>query len=166
MYGYTMDKDGKFELFDYPASMGQRPFCMHQGATPDGKFIVGYYRENYTPTTGGGPNRGYILTTEDNVVTTFALPGANVTTVQDVNQAGLIVGMYRSPGEPTSVYHGFAIDTKLSTDQSKWTCTYLIDFPGSSKTMIRGVNARGDVVGDYLGADGKTHGFVARRGPR
>ena len=38
MYGYTMDKDGKFELFDYPASLGMTPFCMHQGA---------YFRGSY-----------------------------------------------------------------------------------------------------------------------
>ena len=150
MYGYMMDKHGNSELFAYPAAM---PFAMHQGATPDGKMIVGYYME-------AGATRSYILS-DEGTVTTFAVPGAARTAAQDINQDGLIVGIYRNPGESSAVYHGFVVDTTLSMDQSKWTYTYPVDFPGSSKTMIRGVSARGDIVGDYLGADGKTHGFVA-----
>src|SRR5687768_7525885 len=39
-----------------------------------------------------------------------------------------------------------------------------IDFPGAVLTNVFGVNPEGDVVGRYLGADGRFHGFVAKNG--
>jgi uncharacterized membrane protein len=35
-----------------------------------------------------------------------------------------------------------------------------IDFPGSVVTFANGINARGEVVGDYTDSSNKTHGFV------
>jgi len=39
-----------------------------------------------------------------------------------------------------------------------------IDYPGATVTLTRalGINARGDVVGNYV-AGGKTYGYLARR---
>lgn len=34
-----------------------------------------------------------------------------------------------------------------------------IDFPNSTLTIARGINANGEIVGEYRTADGKTHGF-------
>lgn len=151
MYGYSMDKNGNATLFAYPASGA---FCMHQGATPDGKLIVGYYMAS-------GFARGYLLS-DDGTVTTFNVPGALSTSAMDMNAAGLVVGVYR---DAAMVQHGFAVDTKLSMDTSTWAYTYPIDPSGSTKTYIRGVNTRGDIVGDYI-QNGVTHGFVGRRGPK
>lgn len=35
-----------------------------------------------------------------------------------------------------------------------------IDFPGAAATRARGINNRGDIVGEYDDIDGSTHGFV------
>jgi hypothetical protein len=37
-----------------------------------------------------------------------------------------------------------------------------IDFPGATATRAFGINARGDIVGNYV-LGGKTYGYVARR---
>ena len=39
-----------------------------------------------------------------------------------------------------------------------------IDFPGSTLTYANGINARGDIVGRYDDAHGRTHGFLLRKG--
>ena len=39
-----------------------------------------------------------------------------------------------------------------------------VDPPGSTFTLARGVNARGDVVGTYTDANGEGHGFLLRGG--
>jgi uncharacterized membrane protein len=39
-----------------------------------------------------------------------------------------------------------------------------IDFPGSSATTAAGINARGDIVGNYQNAGGNTHGFLLHQG--
>ena len=39
-----------------------------------------------------------------------------------------------------------------------------IDFPGARLTGARGINVRGDIVGDYDDVDGVTHGYVLQRG--
>jgi uncharacterized membrane protein len=39
-----------------------------------------------------------------------------------------------------------------------------INVPGSLETQAHGINARGDVVGAYVGADGTSHGFLLRKG--
>lgn len=151
MHGFTLAPDGTFSRFDYPGPMSM---AMHYGATPDGKMVVGVY-------TVAGVNHGYIL--NDGVVTTFDVPGSARTTPQDINAAGVIVGTYRNPGEPSTKLHAFVLETHGSTDQANWEYTLPVDFPGASITRIRGINAGGDLVGDYVGADGKNHGFMASR---
>ncbi len=44
---------------------------------------------------------------------------------------------------------------------SDWKFT-TIDFPGAISTLERGINAGGDLVGNYV-AGGITHGFLASR---
>jgi uncharacterized membrane protein len=39
-----------------------------------------------------------------------------------------------------------------------------IDFPNAIETLANGINARGDIVGRYLDADGVFHGFRLRQG--
>ena len=153
MHSYSMTKDGKFSMFSYPSDA---PFCMHQGATKNGEIIAGYYREK-----GATVSRGYMLTTKDNSVTPVDVPGAKTTVIQDISWSGVIAGMYRNQNETTQ-YHGFVVDTHMSTDKSKWDFKYPVDYPGVSITRIRGINDRGDVVGDYVGSDNLTHAFVAK----
>lgn len=39
-----------------------------------------------------------------------------------------------------------------------------IDVPNASATFAQGINARGDIVGRYLDADGAVHGFLMHKG--
>jgi uncharacterized membrane protein len=39
-----------------------------------------------------------------------------------------------------------------------------IDVPNSSLTVVRGINARGDILGSYVGLDGVGHDFLLRNG--
>jgi uncharacterized membrane protein len=39
-----------------------------------------------------------------------------------------------------------------------------INVPGSLETEAHGINARGHIVGGYVGADGTSHGFLLRKG--
>jgi hypothetical protein len=39
-----------------------------------------------------------------------------------------------------------------------------IDVPNSSLTIVRGINARGDILGFYVGLDGVGHDFLLRNG--
>ena len=151
MHSYMMTKDGKFTMFNYPADA---PFCMHQGATKDGSMIVGYYMEK-------GVTRGYILTPKDGAVTPVEIPGAKSTVIQDISYSGVIAGIYRAQNETTQ-YHGFVIDTHMSTDKAKWDIKYPIDYPNAPVTRFRGINDRNVIVGDYTGTDNVTHGLVVK----
>ena len=150
MHGFTLTRDGTFSRFDYPAPESGS-FAMHYGATPDGKWIVGTY-------TAAGVSHGYLLVKGD--VITFDVPGSLRTVPQDINAGGVIVGNYRNPGEPSSASHGFILDTHRSIDQTEWEYSRF-DVAGASVTRIRGINAGGDIVGDYIGTDGQNHAFVA-----
>ncbi len=151
MHSYMMTKDGTFTMFSYPADA---PFCMHQGATKDGSMIVGYYLEK-------GVTRGYILTPKDGAVTPVEIPGAKSTVIQDISYSGVIAGIYRAQNETTQ-YHGFVIDTHMSTDKAKWDIKYPIDYPNAPVTRFRGINDRNVIVGDYTGTDNVTHGLVVK----
>src|SRR5437660_1659589 len=39
-----------------------------------------------------------------------------------------------------------------------------IDFPNATETVANGINARGDIVGRYLDADGVFHGYLLSKG--
>ena len=39
-----------------------------------------------------------------------------------------------------------------------------INYPGADSTNAFGINARGDIVGGYVAADGVSHGFLLRKG--
>jgi hypothetical protein len=39
-----------------------------------------------------------------------------------------------------------------------------IDFPNATQTLANGINARGDIVGRYLDAEGVPHGFLLHKG--
>jgi len=48
---------------------------------------------------------------------------------------------------------------------SAWPQTFTtIDFPGATDTNCRAINPQGDIVGNYIGADGRFHGFLLKQG--
>ena len=117
---------------------------MHNGATPNGKQIVGRYFNMAV-------NRwnSYIL--DDGVFNSFEVAGSDYTEAWDISPTGTVVGFY---GNATSD-HGFVLEHgALST----------LDYPGVFWTEPTGINAGGTIVGRYF-AGGLAHGFIARRGP-
>jgi uncharacterized membrane protein len=120
---------------------------MHNGATPNGKLIVGLFTEMDTMR-----GRGYLL--EGDRFTPFDVPGSTFTAGWDINPGGNIVGVYR---DAANRVHGFlwVHDEFLS-----------IDFPDAAATRAFGLNPGSDVVGTYIDAAGRPHGFLATTTPR
>jgi uncharacterized membrane protein len=102
--------------------------------------------------------QGYLL--DRGRFTPVAVPGATGTLPFDVNDRGQIVGAYDDPQGRT---HGFLLD------RGRYRT---IDAPGSTGTHATGVsgsaafgmNNRGQIVGAYVGADNRIHGYVLDRG--
>lgn len=115
---------------------------MINGATPNGKRLVGLY-------TNMAANRREGFLIDDGVFTPLLVPGSSLTAAWDMNPVGEIVGVYRN----STGAHGFLLRGRDYTT---------LDFPGASATTVFGINARGDVVGSYVAA-GRTHGFVGQR---
>jgi uncharacterized membrane protein len=137
MHGMTLVKN-TFGGFD-------RAMTMHEGATPDGKTIVGYFAEM----TDMKRNRGYLL--EGTSFTPFDVPGSVSTTPIDISASGAIVGVYEAPAGKT---HGFV------REGSRYVT---LDVPDARNTSAWGINAAGTIVGAFVDAGGATHGFVATR---
>ncbi len=125
---------GRLTAIDTAASM-------HNGATPDGRVVVGFY----TPLDGMS-TLGYVI--EHGHFRPFSVPGSTNTFAWDINARGDIVGVYTDAAGA----HGY-----VRTREGYTT----IDVPGASATRAFGINARGDIVGSYT-KDGVTRGFIAR----
>jgi hypothetical protein len=84
----------------------------------------------------------------------FDVPGADKvnyigTVVNDINNAGTIVGLYQ---DSDGVFHGF---TRTGNQYQT------IDIPGTLNTQVWGINSQGDLAGRYRIGDTR-HGFVLR----
>jgi probable HAF family extracellular repeat protein len=117
---------------------------MHNGATPDGRLIVGLFTDMMD-------NRGKGYFFDGARFTPFEVPGATSTAAWDVNPAGVAVGVFRDGG---GQFHGFTYDG-VSFGQ--------VDVPDATATRVFGINAGGDLVGAYVDKAGRTHGFLAQR---
>jgi probable HAF family extracellular repeat protein len=113
---------------------------MHNGATPDGEYIVGLF----TDTDGRG--KGYVMNGMS--FSALEVPGALSTAAWDVNPSRVVVGVYADAAGAT---HGFQYDGRSFTR---------VDAPGAAITRIFGINDQGDVVGNFVDSAGRTHGFV------
>lgn len=133
MHGFVRTAEG-YSMLALPASM-------HNGATPDGRVIVGLYVDMMT-----GLSHGYVI--ENGTFAQLDVPGSNFTRGWDVNPAGDVVGEFR---DTMGKFHGFLRSASGFSS---------IDFPAAIATHAFGINPGGDVVGSYLDSAGKTHGFV------
>jgi len=122
-----------------------RTMTMHQGATPDGRTIVGYFAEMVDMRR----NHAYVL--EGASFVPFDVPGSVSTTAIDINASGVIVGVYEAPAGKT---HGFV------REGSQYVT---LDVPGARTTSAWGINSDGTIVGGFVDAGGVTHGLVATR---
>lgn len=125
--------NGKVNILDVPATM-------HNGATPDGRRLVGLRMD-----TG----QGYIF--EDGKVTYLVAPASTSTEAWDINASGVIVGTMT---DSASVEHGFVFENGAFTP---------LDAPDSKSTIAFGINAKGDIVGGFDNSEGKRRAFIARR---
>jgi probable HAF family extracellular repeat protein len=119
------------------------PMSMHNGATPDGRMIVGLYTDMMD-------NRGKAYIIHGSTFSPLEVPGAAQTAAWDVSPSGLVVGLYR---DGAGAFHGFSYDGQSFGR---------IDVPGATATRVFGVNGHGDMVGAFVDATGRTHGFLAQ----
>ena len=82
----------------------------------------------------------------------FAIPDADYTAPEAINNLGQVVGCYRPTG--TNQVHSFFRD-------ADGTLTYPLDYPDAIFTQINGLNDNGLMSGNYnLHDDAVAHGFV------
>jgi probable HAF family extracellular repeat protein len=115
---------------------------MHNGATPNGKLIVGLFTDMDNRGKGYFLDRGRFIP--------FEVPGAIQTSPWDMNPAGVTVGVYR---DAAGKFHGFQYDGESFGS---------VDVPAATATRVFGINSHGDLVGAYVDAGGRTHGFLAQ----
>jgi hypothetical protein len=152
-HGMVMHPDGSVDY--YEDLLNSR----HNGATPDAMIITGWYTDGQA-----GANHGYVL--DNGNLTTFdvpSIPGSLTlsTMPTDIKSDGsIIVGVYVQLVFGVGVkVHGFAAE-RFGTSVNDWKFK-TIDYPDAITTGIGGINANGDLVGNYVSADGFRHGYIA-----
>lgn len=135
MHGMAVSRRGFDEIAE--------PTTMHNGATPDGRVIVGLFTDMMD-------NRGKGYVFDGARFTPFEVPGATSTAAWDINPGRVIVGVYR---DGAGSFHGFTYDGQSFGR---------VDVPGATATRVFGINAGGDLVGAYVDTGGRTHGFLAQ----
>ena len=92
------------------------------------------------------------------VFTTIDVPGADYTLAQGINNAGTIVGAYVVSVQSVKDLartHGFVLSN------GEFTTVDVPDDMGKAQfTQIFSINAKGEIVGVYLDAEGVQHGFL------
>ena len=89
--------------------------------------------------------------------TQFDFPGATLTNALGINPQGEIVGFYT---DSMGRQHGFLHSgDDFSFGSPGWT-TLDATFPGTTRTLPRGINAQGDIVGGYDDRNGDRHAFL------
>jgi len=142
-HGFLRSEDGKFTRIDFPGSTATNA----DGINPRGD-IVGH-------TFVKGKRHGY-LRKKDGEFTQIDFPGATATLALGINPRGDIVGRYCLITPPQCLNgnknaHGFLLsDGEFTT----------IDVPGALETHAYKINPRGQILGSYVGAEGRSHLFL------
>ncbi len=139
MSGFLL-RNGTFETYDFAPPNSKFMTC-GMGINPEGQ-IVGHYAD-----TEG--IHGFLL--KDGILSSINFPSAN-TQAYGIDSNDRIVGFFQE--KATGRVHGFVLDRNGAVTQ--------IDIPGALNNAVRRSNARGDLVGSYVGADLKVHGFLIR----
>jgi hypothetical protein len=142
MHGFLL-RDGGFTRLDVPGALATHAWKIG----PDGEILGAYQAAD-------GSTHVFLL--EGDEYTTIDLPGQTAILLENggLNTRGDIVGTYCDEARcdvGAKGNHGFML-----ADDAFVT----IDFPGAISTATFGVNARRDVVGFYVDANGTPHGFV------
>jgi hypothetical protein len=147
---FVLDK-GRFRAFDIP--FGE--FGGDSVTINDRGQIAGSYYDDPAATC----LRDF-LRDRNGRFTRIDFPAPGTTQLLDINDRGQIAGSYRpSAGgacSDTVPLRGF-----LRDERGRFTT---IQIPGARQVQALGINARGQIVGDYLAADGTTHGYLRDHG--
>lgn len=145
MHGWLLH-EGLFSVLTTPHSEGDNsshdPDTMNNGITPRGR-ITGFY---------GSAGISYVADRQNRIVTTFTFEDNPnfFTLAQAINARGDVVGQYLDVQNNS---HGF-----LRTEDADYRT---LDVEGATSTAVFGVNAKREIVGQYVGATG-ANGFVYR----
>jgi uncharacterized membrane protein len=134
MHGMQMSRGGFDGLSE--------SMSMNNGATPNGKLIVGLFTDM--------DNKGKAYFLDRGRFEPFEVPGATFTAGWDINPAGVAVGVFR---DTAGRFHGFWYDGQSFGS---------VDVPGATATRVFGINAAGDMAGAYVDTASHTHAFVAQ----
>lgn len=146
-HGFLRSEDGGYTRIDFPGSTATNA----DGINPHGD-IVGH-------TLVSGKRHGY-LRKENGEFIQIDFPGAMATLAFGINSAGDIVGRYCVSTPPQCVNgnkntHGFLLRSGEFTT---------IDVAGALETHAYKINARGQILGSYLGPEGRSHLFLLSEG--
>ncbi len=137
-FGFISLRADGGELADPSQSV---PDSMNNGATPDGRTIVGGWTDMAT-----GHTHGYVV--QDGHFQSYDVPGSTATFTWDINPAGVFVGVYHAGRN-----YGFL---QLPDGSAPIT----IEVPGSVNNSVIGINPGGSIVGQYVDTSGHIHGYV------
>ena len=92
----------------------------------------------------------YVRIPNGNLVTLPGAPHLEYFYHHGINDAGLLVSRFKAVGDvPRTAVGTFAVQEEVK-------------FPGSVSTEGWNINQDGSIVGSYVSADGRRHGFIAR----
>lgn len=107
---------------------------------------------DYSGQVDDGSGVTHALVNSAGQLTEFAIPGASFTSANAISNVGSVAGVYQLGDGKT---HGFVRD-------ASGNFTYPIDYPGSTSTILRGINRSGWIVGSYVDTQLVQHGFLFR----
>jgi uncharacterized membrane protein len=141
--------DGEFTPIDYPGAMAMNGIAINNKGD-----IAGYY--------GDSDGRSHAFVLRDGVFTTIDPPDSLGTGelggVIGINSRE-VVGYYRTrPGTTMDGNRGFVYSLRDGS-----LTTFALPEPVRA-TCFFGINRRGDIVGNFVDADGREHGLLLQRG--
>ena len=156
IHGFVRDANGVFTTFDAPGAgtdpgLGTTAWSINPGGVIAGDFSVA---SNEPPF--GLAVHGFVRAA-NGAITTFDVPGAPITTVNNINPEGVITGRYI---DASIVVHGY-----VRTPEGTITT---FDVPGAGTGAGQGtfpglvdcINPAGAITGNYVDASNANHGFA------
>jgi YVTN family beta-propeller protein len=171
-HGFIRSPNAQFQNFDFPVGDFTDAYKIN-----DLGQVVGQYATNF-------PNHGFILSGAMALTgapspcqfLSFDYPDSQASGARGINNLGQVAGFYRVRGNPAR--HGF-LATRVTREDGddKHQCLTTsdfpgkpgvgfasFDFPGSNDTEGTAITPSREIVGRYVSADGRQHGFILRRG--
>ena len=127
--GFILDSAGNLTAVQVPASFKASTISKPASINSSG-VIVGNF------SVASGAQEGFILQAES--YKAYQVPGSYSTTLNDINDNGVIVGSYQASSGGSS--KGFLLENGTVTT---------VQYPGASSTVVTSINTAGHVVGYF-----------------